>query len=919
MESILIINRLLCSSLFYFRIPNGLWQDRLRKVKDAGYNCIDVYFPWNFHEMSEGDWDFNGDKDIKTFLKMAADEGLWVVARPGPYICSEWDGGGLPSYLYTDRNMVVRDNDSRYLDHVSRWFDQVIPVLKKFEQGHNGSIIAIQLENEMDFYHTKDREGYISALRDMAEKHHISVPLFACAGQGDLYGATGFTERVMPACNFYPNDKDPNFESIAYDYYEELQQQNYPLCVTETNRTHFFLRRLLSVGTKLLGPYNQVSGTDFGFTNSINNWGDPVAFLTSDYDFGGMVSPEGLLRKEHSEGRLLGQFINAFGSSLAEAKSQPDEGIFFEPTMLDGHSPYSLQLVEGGKALFLPNTGDVDQYILIRKGTVSFPVQTVFKVPVCRCQIVLYDVPLATWACPGTLKYSTAELGLVKTEKKQRIMIFHTEDRAEISLKLPKNTKVDVEDMEVAQDDDTWIFSFSAMSDGVEGAIKRLSIGFEDGTSLVIFGMSRANAAMVSEITSSGGVKYMNRLSETEGKMNSKKFHADWTYIDINEREWLMKSKQVSQPLALEDAGYFRGYGWYSSLYLNDQSQHVEGVLLHKASDVVSLYCNSVYEGTSTPGGGFVYYPLKNTKEELDFIIRTEIWGHTNFHSPLLPALSINALKGIDGLTVVHKKAELGKGWSYLPLNEELSEVPVLDMEDAAWKKTNYDVFLTSAQPKKGYYHKKIVVETDFSDHILHFEGIESLAKLFIDGEFVEYVNPLQPYVSISEYLDGKQSCTVVVYLEQYYGESGGIVSLLSGNVAHHWSMYGMEEQELVKASKLQSAEGKVEVSFPFKTVSGQMGWLSSSLKFSDSSGSIMMFPKGKNVKLSIFFNDRLVGRVWLPSKSRPEFRGGGQYRVYLPSTLANNSGNQLHILTEAIEAAEGAVLEGIEFREVIE
>ncbi|HEY0827332.1 MAG TPA: beta-galactosidase, partial [Bacilli bacterium] len=272
----------LCSSLFYFRIPRGLWRDRLKEVKEAGYNCIDVYFPWNYHELIEGDWDFEGERDVKAFLQMVSEEGLWVVARPGPYICSEWDGGGLPSFLFTHENMRLRDNDPLFLNFVGKWFDQIMPIIQQFQSGEKGTVIAVQLENELDFYDCKDRTGYLSSLREMAVKHHIEVPLFACAGQGDLFGATGNASGVMPTCNFYPNDLDLEFEAKVMKYYDELQTRKVPLCVTETNRSHFLLRRLLSCGAKLLGPYLQTSGTNFGFTNAINNWGKPLAYLTSD-------------------------------------------------------------------------------------------------------------------------------------------------------------------------------------------------------------------------------------------------------------------------------------------------------------------------------------------------------------------------------------------------------------------------------------------------------------------------------------------------------------------------------------------------------------------------------------------------------------------------------------------------------------
>ena len=118
---------ILCASLFYFRIPAELWRDRMKKIRLAGYNCIDVYFPWNFHELDKGEWCFSGQRDVDRFLTIAGQEGLYVVARPGPYICSEWDGGSLPAYLFTEENMKIRDNDPEFLNYVSKWYDRILP------------------------------------------------------------------------------------------------------------------------------------------------------------------------------------------------------------------------------------------------------------------------------------------------------------------------------------------------------------------------------------------------------------------------------------------------------------------------------------------------------------------------------------------------------------------------------------------------------------------------------------------------------------------------------------------------------------------------------------------------------------------------------------------------------------------------
>ena len=117
---------LLCASLFYFRIPRELWASRLAQVRDSGYQVIDVYLPWNFHEMSPGEWDFTGRRDVAVFLDQAYEAGLKVIARPGPYICSEWDGGALPAWLTLTEGLRVRQAEPQYLAQVGRWYDRVL-------------------------------------------------------------------------------------------------------------------------------------------------------------------------------------------------------------------------------------------------------------------------------------------------------------------------------------------------------------------------------------------------------------------------------------------------------------------------------------------------------------------------------------------------------------------------------------------------------------------------------------------------------------------------------------------------------------------------------------------------------------------------------------------------------------------------
>ena len=97
---------LVSGSVHYFRTPAGQWRDRLLKAKRGGLNCISTYIAWNFHEPREGQWELSGDHDVVSFVKLAGELGLYVILRPGPYICSEWDFGGLPGWLTTKQGIA---------------------------------------------------------------------------------------------------------------------------------------------------------------------------------------------------------------------------------------------------------------------------------------------------------------------------------------------------------------------------------------------------------------------------------------------------------------------------------------------------------------------------------------------------------------------------------------------------------------------------------------------------------------------------------------------------------------------------------------------------------------------------------------------------------------------------------------------
>ncbi|MEW6202710.1 MAG: beta-galactosidase [bacterium] len=142
---------ILSGAIHYYRLPSqALWADRIRKMKEAGLNAVDVYFAWNYHSPAEGEYDFSGIRDVDALMDIIQGEGMYLIARPGPYICSEVDAGGFPGWLLTKKDVILRCREpgravycAEYMKYVHQWYEQIIPRIAK-----RSNLILFQIENE---------------------------------------------------------------------------------------------------------------------------------------------------------------------------------------------------------------------------------------------------------------------------------------------------------------------------------------------------------------------------------------------------------------------------------------------------------------------------------------------------------------------------------------------------------------------------------------------------------------------------------------------------------------------------------------------------------------------------------------------------------------------------------------------------
>lgn len=193
-------------TMHYFRIPHEYWRDRLLKLKAAGFNTVETYVAWNVHEPKEKEWNFEGQNDLAAYIKTAAEVGLYVIVRPGPYICAEWDFGGFPAWLLKYDDMMLRCYSKPYIGFVKRYYEKLMAELKPLLYSNGGPIIAMQVENEYGSY-GRDKK-YLNYLRDLIVENGIDSFLFTSDGESRFHLSGGGIDGVFKVVNFggYPSE-----------------------------------------------------------------------------------------------------------------------------------------------------------------------------------------------------------------------------------------------------------------------------------------------------------------------------------------------------------------------------------------------------------------------------------------------------------------------------------------------------------------------------------------------------------------------------------------------------------------------------------------------------------------------------------------------------------------------------------------
>ncbi len=284
-------HRILSGAMHYFRIPREYWRDRLEKLYQCGFNTVETYVCWNLHEPEEGVFDFSGNLDLATYIDEAKAVGLDVYLRPGPYICAEWEFGGLPYWLHKYPEMSLRCYDSKYLEKVSPYLEKVLEIASPRMAEKGGNIVMMQVENEYGSY-GNDKQ-YLEWVKN--KYIECGATCLLCTSDGPSYWMLkgGTIDDTLVTVNFGSNPEDAfrilkefradqppmcsEFWCGWFDHWGEARHERPADDVADT------YDRLLSLGGSI-NFYMFHGGTNFGFMNGANHQEEYAPTVTS-YDY----------------------------------------------------------------------------------------------------------------------------------------------------------------------------------------------------------------------------------------------------------------------------------------------------------------------------------------------------------------------------------------------------------------------------------------------------------------------------------------------------------------------------------------------------------------------------------------------------------------------------------------------------------
>ena len=301
--------QIISGAMHYPRIPREFWQDRFKKARAMGLNTVETYVFWNLHEPRRGVFDFSGNLDVAEFVRLAQQEGLNVILRPGPYICSEWDFGGMPAWLLADSSIKVRSKNPKFLAAADEYLMRIGHELASLQAARGGPIFMVQIENEYGSF--GDDKEYLNHIHQTLIRAGFGESILYTADGPDRL-AQGTLPGVLAVANFGPGEAKNAFAALqGFEPSRPLMTGEYwdgwfdswggKHAHTDAEQQAEEIKWMLSQGYSV-NLYMFHGGTSFGFMNGANLQGGPKDTYqpqTSGYDYDAPLDEAGRPTKKY--------------------------------------------------------------------------------------------------------------------------------------------------------------------------------------------------------------------------------------------------------------------------------------------------------------------------------------------------------------------------------------------------------------------------------------------------------------------------------------------------------------------------------------------------------------------------------------------------------------------------------------------
>ena len=827
---------IISTSFPYYMIPGELWAKRIKTLALAGFNCVDIYLVWNYHELTENNWDFNGKRDIGVLLKLIAKHGMYAIIHPGPHARLLWDGTGIPPYLLAKMDASERSANNVVYEYLSSWYGKIMPIIAEnqylTDQAEGGkskkrcSVIKISIEIAKGEF----AQLNTSTINKLIQKFDFTIPFDICV------------------VNLNNNSCTVPHSSVAA------------------------LKMSLAQGYKHLVSENNTSGCCNDFFNTIScrikdgNRQAALVASTAVINEDAIISPFGKVNElEFDESRLFRRFIekSSFGEMIYNGKPSGNTVIAVngENTAPDVIETAVLETPNGGALIACHNKGKEKTNVTVSEKSNNFPQKVPFSIPVIvpagTCRFILKNFSLGNLGAIINIDYCTAGIAEIKMVGETLHLFLYTDDGC--------NSKICLNGERIINIKGNLKYFISPESKQITTIIDiEGSLRFEmNSIKIKIVALTYKAAVDVSDIDDKGIINcnsigndmYGNRYKEIEFTDKETKITINTEMPDLNYKAISEKSLKY-----LETNGIYRGFAFYEVSVSNKDIEKtgIYGIVIHKASDICSVYVNDMFVVTKTSFGKNIYAELDShlrpQKDAYNIRVKTEIWGHSHSDCLDYPAFKPYALKGIGSISVITNRTKISKKCVVIPQ-----------------KAGSCGIYLCGK------------TEVTLNDKTFYSDG---------NG---------YDYLDITPYVRAKSENEIEIW-----GETEGSIYFFEGVRGDDYKVANVETGDFA----LVNGEGQIAV-LPFRIAGGENRFLTIRLKNCETLKGSLLKVKflGSGIKLTAFVNGSESGRVWLGEQG---FVFGTSDEIAMTG-FAGSENEQFVLYAEGV-SKYGGILESIEF-----